>query len=96
MGIVVQRAEGSTVRRGSDEGYVPLVRCDACGRPVGERSGGRVAWDPDQNVTCLDAAFLHEGCVEQYRKQQAVDLRVDELGAALEELAPFAGSTTEV
>lgn len=95
MGIVVQKAEGSTVRRGSDEGDVPLVRCEACGRLVDRRSRGRVAWDPDQNVTCLDLAFLHEGCVEDYGRELAVDLQVDDLGAALGELTPFAGSTGE-
>lgn len=93
LGIVVQKTEGATVKQGSERGDCPLVRCDACGRFVNRRSNGRVAWDPGQNVTCLDVAFLHEGCVEAHRKEREVDLEVDELARGLDELARFAPSS---
>lgn len=92
MAVVVEKLERATVKRGSEEGYCPLVRCDACGKLVDHGSQGKVAFELEQNSRVLDVAFLHDGCVDAYREERGVDLAVDDLGALLDGLLRFATS----
>ncbi|MFW6206364.1 MAG: hypothetical protein ACOC5J_00350 [Gemmatimonadota bacterium] len=69
MPVALERLDAPTVRREAGDGFVPLLRCDACGKEIPKPAGGRVAWRPEENATYLAVAFLHEGCVETHRSQ---------------------------
>ncbi|MFW6193361.1 MAG: hypothetical protein ACOC83_07725 [Gemmatimonadota bacterium] len=89
MPVVMRRLDAPTVRETSPQGYGPSVRCDACGKEIPKPAKGRVAWDPDENTTYLGTDFLHEGCVDERRKERGVDLRTARLSEYVESLECF-------
>lgn len=93
MTFVMERLDTPTVRKTSDDGYAPSLRCDACGKEIPKPAKGRMAWDPDENTTYLSAVFLHGGCVEAYREAREETLRTADLMDFIESLERFtAGS----
>lgn len=86
----MERLDAPTVRRTSDEGYAPSFRCEVCRKEIPKPGMGRVAWDPDENATYLPVTFLHEGCVEGYRKGRRKTLRTADLTDFVESLERFA------
>lgn len=89
MAVAVERLDAPTVRRGSGEGYAPLLRCDGCGKEIPKPVSGRIAWQAGENATYLTAVFLHEGCLEPYRESTPGRLRIDPLENFLESLRRF-------
>lgn len=79
MAVAVQRLDAPTVRRGTGDGYAPLLRCDGCGKEIPKPASGRIAWQEGENETYLTPVFLHEGCVEAYRAESPGRLRLDPL-----------------
>lgn len=67
MPLIVERREKATGLRGSESGYLPLVRCEQCGEHIGLARDGEVQWsraaEPGRHVV-----FLHGSCVEDYRR----------------------------
>lgn len=93
MTIAVKKLDAPTVRKGSEEGYAPLLRCEVCGKEIAKPDRGRIAWDPEENRTYLSVAFLHEACVEHWADDRDVALRAAPLSDFVESLERFvAGS----
>ena len=90
MGLVVEKLEGATVKRGSPDGYCPLIRCDVCGHLVENPSQGRAVWRPGENASCVGVVLLHDGCLESYRRTQELEVEAGELGEFLNALLQFA------
>lgn len=93
MTFVMKRLDAPTVRRTSDDGYAPSLRCRACGKEIPKPAKGRVAWDPDENTTYLSAVFLHGGCVETYRGDREKALRIADLADFVGSLERFAAES---
>lgn len=79
-----------TLKRGTEDGetvgghdVVVHIRCDYCGEPLRPDVGGTVTWEPDEQKTYLDVAFVHRRCREGYREQRDADAEEMELGAFL-------------
>lgn len=89
MAVAVEKLEAPTVRRGSDGGHAPLLRCDACGNEIPKPAVGRIAWQAGEHATYLTAVFLHEGCVEPHRERTQGRLRLDPLENFVESLRRF-------
>lgn len=89
MSPSVQRIHAPSVRRTAGDGYAPLFRCDQCGKEIKKPPGGRVAWKARENTTRLPVLFLHEGCLDEYRKGIRERLRVDPLENFVESLRRF-------
>lgn len=89
MPVGVERVEAPTVRREAGDGYAPLLRCDACGKEIPKPAAGRVAWQPEENATYLTPVFLHEGCLEDYRKGTRERVWDDRLDNFIDSLRRF-------
>jgi hypothetical protein len=89
MPVSLERAHAPTVRRTAGDGHAPLFRCDQCGKEIKKPAVGQIAWEAGENATHLPVRFLHEGCLEEYRKGIRERLRVDPLENFVESLRRF-------
>lgn len=89
MPVAVRRLDAPTVRKRTEEGYSPLLRCDECGKEIAKPEVGLLAWNAEENATYLSPIFLHEGCLDACRGTTQARLRVDPLQSFLTSLAPY-------
>lgn len=94
MPLVVQKLEAATVKRDTDGGYCPLLRCEQCNALIDGVDDGRAAWYPDENATYLAAVFLHRGCTEAYEESTLAGHAFTDLARFLDSFRRF-GSAPE-